>query len=113
MGQNLNPFRPGRKPPESKEPRRFRRGSSRSELEKSYFGGALEDELEELLSALLSLLFLWCLLFLVLFFEESDVDDEDEEEAAGVEDAGAGVDCANTGPAIRARAMTGMSFLNI
>ena len=44
-------------------------------------------------------------------FAVSDVDDEDEE-AAGVE-AGAAVDCAKAGPAIRARAMTGMSFLNI
>jgi len=67
MRQNLNPFAPGRKPrggavfhtPESKKPRRFRRGSSGSRLEKSYFGGALEDELfSPLFSPLFSALFL-------------------------------------------------------
>jgi hypothetical protein len=76
----------------------------------------LEDELEAdlslLLSLLLSPLFLWCLPLWLLFFDESDVDD-DEEEAAGVEEAGAGVDCAKAGPAISASAITGMSFLNI
>ena len=77
--------------------------------ENAYFGGVVEDE-----SApdFFSESFLWCpfLLFLVDFvsFEVSDVDDA----AAGVE-AGAGVDWASTGPAIRARAMTGTSFLNI
>ena len=114
----MNPFSPGCKPrggsrrrtPESKEPRGCPRGSLRVK-DQTYFGGALEDELE----ADLSLLFLWCLLLLWLFFEESDVDDEDAgvDEAAGVEGAGAGVDCAKAGPAIRASAITGMSFLNI
>ncbi|HWW33040.1 MAG TPA: hypothetical protein VNY70_06715 [Steroidobacteraceae bacterium] len=55
--------------------------------------------------------FLWCFLLWVVVVDfvsfDSDVDDE---EAAG---AGAGVDWAKAGPAIRARAMTGMSFLNI
>jgi hypothetical protein len=121
-GENLNPFSPGCKPrgasrrrtPESKEPRGCPRGSLRVK-DQTYFGGALEDELEADLSLLLSLLFLWCLLLLWLFFEESDVDDEDAgvDEAAGVEGAGAGVDCAKAGPAIRASAITGMSFLNI
>lgn len=116
-GQNLNPFAPRRKPrggtPESKEPRGCPRGSLRVKTAEAYFGGALEDELEADLSLLFSLLFLWCLLLLwLLFFEESDADDEDEDEAAGVE-AGAGVDWAKAGPAIRASAITGMSFLNI
>jgi uncharacterized membrane protein len=54
--------------------------------------------------------FLWCFFFFVSFFAVSVVDDE---EAAGVEEAGAGVDWAKAGPAIRANAMTGMSFLNM
>ncbi|MGO9803536.1 MAG: hypothetical protein ACLPTM_02195 [Steroidobacteraceae bacterium] len=69
------------------------------------------DELDvAALSPLVAVLFLWCFFLWVVDFELSDMDDE---EAAGVGDAGAGVDCANAGPAIRARAMTGMSFLNI
>ncbi|MGP8035023.1 MAG: hypothetical protein ACLPQ6_12910 [Steroidobacteraceae bacterium] len=72
------------------------------------------DELDvAALSPLVAVLFaLWCFFFLVVVdFDVSEVDDD--EEAAGVGAAGAGVDCANAGPAIRARAMTGMSFLNI
>jgi hypothetical protein len=54
---------------------------------------------------------LWCFFLCVVDFAVSEVDDE---EAAGVAaGAGAGVDWAKAGPAISARAMTGMSFLNI
>jgi uncharacterized protein (UPF0264 family) len=66
----------------------------------------LEDES---VLAFFSAAFLWCFFLGVVDFDVSDVDDE---EAAGVA-AGAGVDWAKAGPAIRARAMTGMSFLNI
>jgi hypothetical protein len=72
-----------------------------------YFGGVVEDD--SLFSPLFSV-FLWCFfLWVALVSFASELDDE---EAAGA-GAGAGVDWANAGPAIRANAMTGMSFLNI
>jgi hypothetical protein len=81
--------------------------------ENVYFGGGVvEDELDvAALSPLVAVLFLWCFFLWVVDFDASEADGD--EEAAGVEDAGAAVDCAKAGPAIRARAMTGMSFLNI
>jgi hypothetical protein len=56
--------------------------------------------------------FLWCFFLWVVDFVSFDASEVDDEEAAGVA-AGAGVDWAKAGPAIRASAMTGMSFLNI
>ena len=81
-------------------------GAPQDQPEYCYFGGALED----VSAGFCSPLFLWCFFLWLEDFDASEVDDE----AAGVEEAGAGlVDCANAGPAIRARAMTGTSFLNI
>ena len=51
------------------------------------------------------------LCFLLWCFEE-ELDEVVDLSADGVVDA-AGVSAAKTGPAIRARAITGMSFLNI
>ena len=123
MGQNLNPLAVPCKPrprgygplpratPENKEPRLLRGGAPRSGTENAYFGGALEDESVEDFDASVLFLCLWVFFFGVAVDLESELDDEAAGVAAGVE-AG-GVDWANAGPAIRARAMTGMSFLNM
>jgi hypothetical protein len=70
----------------------------------------LEDES---VLAFFSAAFLWCFFLGVVDFDVSDVDDEEAAGVAAGVEAGAGVDWAKAGPAIRARAMTGMSFLNI
>jgi thioester reductase-like protein len=67
----------------------------------------LGDELDE---ELVPLLLLWWP-FLPLLVDEGVVDLP--EEVAGVVDAGAEVDWANAGPAIRAAATTGIRYLNI
>lgn len=104
----MNRFAYGRKPSPSaageflrktKSPAILWRGSSRTQLNECYFG-AEEDEASAGLAAFFLLVLLWCFLWDLLV-----------EAVWSVEPAGGSA--ASTGPAIRARAITGMSFLNI
>ena len=83
-----------------KEPRRRRRGSLVQlwfVRTAAYFAGAVEEESLDFEECFLW----WCFLWLVV-----------DDLAGAVSPAGAG-SAASTGPAIRARAITGISFLNI
>jgi hypothetical protein len=78
-------------------------------MDDCYLGEELDEELLPFL-----LLLLWWLFLPLLIDEDEDEDEVDlAEEAAGVDDAGAAVDWANAGPAIRAAARTGIRYLNI
>lgn len=104
----MNPFLESRKPrsPPKKKPRR---GAGLLKPSSGcYLGGVLEDESLEVLDFLLLCFLWWLFLALLVSLLVSD-----EDDAAGVEDDEDDVFCASTGPAIRARARTGMSFLNI
>jgi hypothetical protein len=90
-------------------PRRGGALGNKSQLSVCYFAGAFEVSLLELLLDLLDLLLLplllWCLCLWVLPLEELALLDWSEPDGGG--------SAASTGPAMSARATTGMSFLNI
>jgi hypothetical protein len=112
MAGNLNPFAKSRKPWEAAEtkPRRRAGGAlgDKSQLSLCYFAGALsllELLLDLLLPVLLLLLLLWCLCLWLLPLCELVLADWSEPDVGG--------SAASTGPAMSARATTGMSFFNI